>query len=141
MRWIPDIAYNAAIQGGVITIAFCPAFVCGADGLVAFRVGGTSAGSPQWAGLTALAAQLAHARVGSLNPVLYTLGRTPFVASALFHDVLVGNNTVPAEFTGTGVAITGYSAGPGWDAVTGWGSPKADRLVPVLAVSRFFHGG
>jgi subtilase family serine protease len=140
MRWIPDIAYNAAIQGGVITVAFCPAFVCGADGLAAFRVGGTSAGSPQWAGLTALAAQLAHGRIGSLNPVLYVLGATPF-ASAVYHDVTVGNNTVPADFTGTGTEITGYSAGKGWDAVTGWGTPRADRLVPILAASRFFHGG
>jgi hypothetical protein len=29
--------------------------------------------------------------------------------------------------------ITGYQAGPGWDAVTGWGSPNAQVLVPLLA--------
>ena len=29
--------------------------------------------------------------------------------------------------------ITGYQAGPGWDPVTGWGSPNAQVLVPLLA--------
>ena len=29
--------------------------------------------------------------------------------------------------------ITGYQAGPGWDAVTGWGSPNAQVLIPLLA--------
>src|SRR5262249_378829 len=111
MRWIPDIAYNAAIQGGVITAAFCPASVCGVDGFAFFRVGGTSAGSPQWAGLTALAAQIAHGRVGSLNPILYGVGA--LAQSTFFHDVTAGNNTVPAAFTGTGSDIVGYSAAPG----------------------------
>ena len=29
--------------------------------------------------------------------------------------------------------ITGYPAGPGWDPVTGWGTPDARVLVPLLA--------
>jgi hypothetical protein len=48
---------------------------------------------------------------------------------AAFHDVTTGNNTVrfPPR------TITGYRAAPGWDPVTGWGSPNAQVLVPLLA--------
>jgi subtilase family serine protease len=135
-RLLPDVAYNAAIQGGVIVAAFCPAFVCGADVNTFFRVGGTSAGSPQWAGLAALAAQAAgqQSGIGPINPILYKLGTGP-TASTYFHDVTTGNNTVPAAFTGTGNPVTGYNAGTGWDASTGFGSPKANTLVWALAAT------
>jgi hypothetical protein len=46
-----------------------------------------------------------------------------------FHDVTQGNNTV--QFPPT--TITGYQATPGWDPVTGWGSPDAQTLIPLLA--------
>ena len=48
---------------------------------------------------------------------------------AAFHDITAGDNTV--EFpSGT---IEGYQAAPGWDPVTGWGSPDAQVLIPLLA--------
>jgi hypothetical protein len=50
-------------------------------------------------------------------------------AHSEFHDVATGSNDVAA---GSG-AVTGYQAGPGWDPVTGWGSPNAQVLVPLLA--------
>jgi hypothetical protein len=40
-----------------------------------------------------------------------------------------GNNTVVLN----GVTISGYQAGPGWDPVTGWGTPDAQILIPLLA--------
>jgi hypothetical protein len=43
--------------------------------------------------------------------------------------VVTGDNSV---FWPTGL-FTGYQAGPGWDPVTGWGSPNAHVLVPLLA--------
>ena len=43
--------------------------------------------------------------------------------------MVTGDNSV---VTATGV-LTGYNAGPGWDPVTGWGSPDAQYLVPLLA--------
>jgi hypothetical protein len=46
-----------------------------------------------------------------------------------FHDVTTGDNSV---FWPTRL-FTGYQAGPGWDPVTGWGSPNAQTLVPLLA--------
>jgi hypothetical protein len=49
---------------------------------------------------------------------------------ALYHDVTVGDNTYHGDIT-----IQGYSAEKGWDAASGLGSPKANALVPALAVS------
>jgi hypothetical protein len=46
-----------------------------------------------------------------------------------FHDVTSGDNSV----TFAPKAITGYHANAGWDPVTGWGSPDASVLVPLLA--------
>jgi subtilase family serine protease len=122
-RGVPDVAYNAAIIGGVLA-------VWSSSGLgqnLVFRFGGTSAGSPQWAGLTVLANQRAHKRLGFLNPRLYLLAATPGY-NALFHDITVGDNT----FHGT-PEIPGFPARQGWDAASGLGSPKADALVPALA--------
>jgi hypothetical protein len=50
-----------------------------------------------------------------------------------FHDITTGNNTVTITSTSPPVTITGYQAAPGWDPVTGWGTPDAQILVPLLA--------
>jgi hypothetical protein len=62
------------------------------------------------------------------NPAIYRIGRSPAYRRA-FHDITTGNNTVTYP-TGT---VTGYQAAPGWDPVTGWGSPDAQVLIPLLA--------
>jgi subtilase family serine protease len=89
---------------------------------------GTSASAPLWAGVIALADQLAGQHLGFVNPALYAIARGPAYHQA-FHDVITGDNSV---IWPTGV-FTGYNAGPGWDPVTGWGSPDAQYLVPLLA--------
>jgi len=89
---------------------------------------GTSAATPLWAGIIALADQEAGRHLGFVNPAVYTIARGPAYHRA-FHDVVTGDNSV---LWPTGV-FTGYSAGPGWDPVTGWGSPDAQYLVPLLA--------
>jgi subtilase family serine protease len=127
VREIPDIAYNAAVNGGVLAVLSCPDFVCGVAGQYLFRFGGTSAGSPQWAGLVAITDQMAGGRVGDINKTLYKLGKGK-TAGTYFHDITVGDNSQP----GLGVP-DGFPAVPGWDASTGWGSPKADTLVPAIA--------
>jgi hypothetical protein len=66
--------------------------------------------------------------MGFVNPALYRIGRSPLYARA-FHDVTTGSNTVVVS----GQTTTGYRAGPGWNPVTGWGSPDAQVLVPLLA--------
>jgi subtilase family serine protease len=89
---------------------------------------GTSAAAPLWAGVIALADQQAGHPLGFVNPAIYAIARSPAYHQA-FHDVVTGDNSV---LWSTGV-ITGYKAGPGWDPVTGWGSPDAQYLVPLLA--------
>jgi subtilase family serine protease len=145
MRWVPDISYNAAVFNGVLVVYSCEAgdANCGSTvGQVFFRFGGTSAGSPQWAGLVALADQFAHNRVGPINPELYLLGDSP-LASHFLHDITTGDNSIPdlTPFLGApfGTPITGYPATAGWDASTGLGSPKADALVPALVASALLH--
>jgi subtilase family serine protease len=124
-RGVPDVAYNAAIIGGVLAVWSSS----GSGPDLVFRFGGTSAGSPQWAGLIALADQLRHGRVGFINPALYTITLSSRVYGALFHDITVGDNTYHGDVT-----VPGFAARAGWDAATGLGSPKANTLVPALAL-------
>jgi subtilase family serine protease len=122
-RGIPDVAYSAAANGAVL-IAW------GSSGQGAnafFTVVGTSCGSPQWAAIAALTDQAAHRRVGDINPYLYSLNRNPVIYHLAFHDITQGTNIwVPSGVT------TGFSAGPGWDPVTGLGSPNVAHLIPLI---------
>ena len=131
-REVPDVSYSGAIIGGVIVRAFFPVAVGGPGTSVYFRVGGTSAGSPQWAGLIALTDQMAGSRVGGINKTVYKLGKGKN-ASQYFHDVTTGQNGLPDFGPGTGTPIAGFSAGPGYDMTTGMGSPIASALVPAIA--------
>lgn len=120
MRGVPDVAYNASVNGGVLTVL---------QG--AFTIfGGTSAGSPQWAGITALADQYQGHRLGFLNPIVYGLSTKSATYASTFHDITFGNNAF--FFIGKKFAIPGYSTRTGWDAVTGLGSPIVSNLVPKL---------
>lgn len=87
-------------------------------------MGGTSSGSPQWAGLIALADQIAGRDLGYINPALYSIASNPATYASDFFDVTVGNNQTSS--------ILGYSTSPGWDAVTGLGSPNVAHLIPGL---------
>lgn len=135
MREIPDIAYSASAHHDVLAfMTLDPGdqgalFGAPAGGLFVFGFSGTSCGSPQWAALVAIANQVAGHRLGDINPTLYALGESSS-ESSVYNDVTVGDNSVPAPFN-----ITGFSAGPGWDQATGWGSPKANNLVPALAAA------
>ena len=83
-------------------------------------VGGTSAAAPFWAGLIALANQQGHRKLGFLNPALYAIGSAGAGgAGAPFHDVTGGGNLY-------------YQATPGWDYSTGWGTPDAAVIIPML---------
>ena len=100
----------------------------GGQDYILIGVGGTSASAPLWAAVIALADQYAGRDLGFVNPALYQIGRSAYYHQA-FHDVTTGTNTVSSP----GRTITGYHAAPGWDPVTGWGSPNAQALVPLLA--------
>ena len=119
-RGLPDVSWNADPSTPIlIYLSFLkPGF---------YAIGGTSEGSPSWAGLVADVDQLAHHPVGLLNPFLYALGK----AGVGFHDVTAGNNGLDG--------IPGYKAGPGWDAATGWGSPDVGALVRDIAYLAHGH--
>lgn len=122
-RGVPDVAADADAYTGIALVAVA------ATGQYVIAPGaGTSAGAPFWAGLVAIADQYAHRDLGFINPSLYRIARSASYRAA-FHDVTTGDNTV--RF-GT-VTVSGYRAAPGWDPVTGWGSPDAQVLVPLLA--------
>jgi subtilase family serine protease len=123
MRGVPDVAADANPHTGF------PVVTSDASGSYTISGhGGTSAAAPTWAAIIALADQYAKRHVGFVNPAIYQIARSSHYHQA-FHDITVGNNT--AEFSNE--TITGYRAGPGWDPVTGWGSPNAEVLVPLLA--------
>src|SRR5712691_5258663 len=121
----PDVAYNAAVDGGVLV-------VYGGFGFpVLFIVGGTSAGSPQWAGIAALVNQARAAAgkgpIGDLNPALYAIYHSTRYSTD-FHDITVGND----QLVGTPV---GFSAGTGYDVASGIGSPIVDQLIVDLTAT------
>lgn len=132
-RGVPDVSYDAGVNGGVLThCGICNLL----NGLepgnpnVFFIFGGTSAGSPQWSALTADAMQMAGHPLSSINPLLYQLAQSPATYAADFHDITTGNNVVQE-------IGTGYTAGHGWDPVTGLGTPNAANLLPALGGSCF----
>ncbi len=71
-RGIPDISYNADPEK---TILIYWSFIPNAAGYYGI-IGGTSEGSPQWAGIIAIADQMAGHPLGFLNPALYQLGNS-----------------------------------------------------------------
>ena len=130
-RGIPDIAYNGDPRSGVLLL--CSS--CGVGANAIFSVGGTSAGAPQWAGITALGDQLAHHALGFLNPALYRIGKSE-LARYTYHDIVVGNNTYRfLDANKKLVTVLGYDTLKGWDPVTGWGTPIVSRLLPALIVA------
>jgi subtilase family serine protease len=121
-RGLPDVAADADTRTGMAIV-----FNDGAKNNVLVAGGGTSVAAPLWAAVIALANQNAGRQLGFINPALYRIGRSAHDEQA-FHDVTTGTNTVkvPAR------TITGYPAAPGWDPITGWGTPNAQVLVPLL---------
>ncbi len=129
---VPVSLYDGATAGrGVPDVAGNASFNSGYSGLVVgggpFIGNGTSASSPLWAGLIAVINAALGVNVGFVNPAIYALNGSGFRA------ILPGAG--PANNSNAGV--TGYPAGPGWDACTGWGSPRGRALLLGL---RHFYG-
>jgi subtilase family serine protease len=91
---------------------------------------GTSEAAPLFGGVLALAAQLNRGSIGPINQVLYDMVG-PRGASAGIADVISGNNSVHTAV----VRVPGFSAAPGFDVVSGWGTIDASRFVPALVAS------
>jgi kumamolisin len=101
-RGVPDVAGDADPRSGYDVV------VDGASNVI----GGTSAVAPLWAGLVARLNAIVGKPLGFINPVLYA-------NEAAFHDIVSGNNGA-------------YSAGPGWDACSGLGTPNGASLLAVF---------
>ncbi len=127
MRTTPDVSYNAAVSGGVLVALSIPGIPAGF-----YIFGGTSAGSPQMAGVLALANQArglaGKGNLGYLNPRLYQIAESSAYSSD-FHDITVGNDEYP------GLSAPSFSAGPGYDIASGWGTPNVANLINSLASS------
>jgi subtilase family serine protease len=112
IRNVPDVAAEANTDNYL-----CDQGSCTGD------YGGTSFAAPRWAGFLALVNQQAVAggnpTLGFINPAIYSIGKGASYHGA-FHDITSGSNNK-------------YSAGPGYDLVTGWGSPNGTGLINVLA--------
>ena len=133
MRGVPDIALQASSRTGVLVYMTlsngtrADGTGCGGANPCStgwYVVGGTSSGSPQWAGILALADQIAGRDLGYINPALYAIANDPGKYAADFNDVTVGCNQT--------TTIPGYCASQGWDAVTGLGTPNVANLIPDL---------
>ncbi len=129
MRDIPDVAMLASdSEPGV----FVEDDVRGQPGLEVF--GGTSVGAPVWAGISKLVMQSngGH-RLGNLNPLIYQLASATNGVQ-IFRDVVSGNNAVDSQVSfEENVEVPGFSAGPGYDQVTGWGTVDIANFVKIAA--------
>jgi kumamolisin len=124
-REVPDIAADADPASGTIVVSAGAG--SGGNPEATTSGGGTSLSAPMWAGFTALMnsylEQHGGKAVGLLNPTLYALANHP-PAFPPFHDVTLGNN----DF---------YVATPGYDMVTGLGSPNVAYLTQdILALQK-----
>jgi subtilase family serine protease len=118
-RGVPDISMDASCTTWVYVLDTAP----GRGGY--YGVCGTSAASPMFSGIVAIADQYAGRDLGQINGDLYTLANSSSSANAIF-DVVDGDNIQ------AGTGIPGYSAGTGWDAVTGLGTPNGLAFVKGL---------
>jgi subtilase family serine protease len=118
-RGIPDISLNGAVT------ASCWVYLTfgglGGTGWNLFN--GTTESAPMFAGIIALADQLAGHRLGLINPALYRMGAMNHHSTGII-DVTLGNNT----FGG----VTGFNAVPGYDLASGWGTLDAAKFVRAL---------
>jgi kumamolisin len=120
LRNYPDVAAEANFDF----------YVCG-DGACGAGLGGTSFAAPMWAGYMALMNQQAvvngYPALGFINSTIYKLGVGSGYASE-FHDVTSGSNDCYGQ-------TPYWTAGVGYDLVTGWGSPNGAGLINTLAGS------
>jgi subtilase family serine protease len=140
-RGVPDVAFQASPRtGALVYVSLSPDgngsnVTCSGQPCSAgwYDIGGTSLGTPQWAGLVAIADQINGGGLGLINPALYKIGADPARYANDFFDVTVGNNA------GVDTLPSGYPSTAGWDPVTGLGTPNAANLLPDLVLAANGH--
>jgi subtilase family serine protease len=123
-RTVSDVSWNGSLCTGVsVYLGFLAPYA--PNGF--YIIGGTSAGAPAWAGVSALVNQsralAGKAPLGSLNPAIYTIAGNPTKYANDFFDITTGNNSF---------GTAGYSAAVGYDFPTGVGSPNVANLISDL---------
>jgi subtilase family serine protease len=140
-RAVPDIGAVGDPNTGYL-IGFTQTFPDGTAKYSEYRIGGTSLSSPLIAGIMALANQAAGRTLGFVNPVLYAKA-----GSAAYHDVVNSSSTVAAvrnDYVNQVDASDGITTSlrtmnqtlslqttPGWDDVTGVGTPTSAFLSAI----------
>ena len=145
-RGVPDVAWNAAVNGGALVYE---SFFPNRDRVGWHVFGGTSAASPQVAGLVALANQQQAAAhqpsLGWLNPLIYGVGGAPYrdIVPQTFGTAVSGQlvNNRLFSYNGDGVDVTpgpvpGLPVTSGWDETTGYGSPDGATWVAAIRAAR-----
>ena len=124
-RGVPDISMSAACTGAInVYQSF------GGQAAGWYVLCGTSEAAPLFAGVVALADQVAGHPLGLINPALYQLAaqHAPGIVS-----VTSGSNSVSFTHGGRTQAVTGYRAQPGYSLAAGLGTINARYFVPELA--------
>src|SRR5436190_7818555 len=139
-RGVPDIGLQASSRTGALVYLTLPPD--GDSGLICpggqpcstgwYDIGGTSLSCPQWAGLVAIAAQIRGGGLGPINQALYGIASDPTAYANDYFDLTAGNNQADPD-------VPGYNNTPGWDPVTGLGTPNAARLLPALVAYTLTH--
>jgi subtilase family serine protease len=132
-RGVPDISMSAACSGPVLNYWSFGGVTPGW-----YEVCGTSEATPEFAGIVALADQVAGHSLGLINPALYFLSA---VHAPGLVPVTMGNNTVSFTQNGKLYTVHGSSAGPGYSTVAGVGTVNAALFVPELARAAGGWGG
>jgi subtilase family serine protease len=125
-RGTPDISMSAAVNGAAWVYWSFTSDSSGGPGWE--LIGGTSEASPIFSGIVALADQVAHRRLGTINAGLYALGAVSRYSSLPtgIVDVTTGNNS----FGG----VSGFPALRGYDLASGLGTIDANKFVRALAL-------
>ncbi|MGH9655787.1 MAG: protease pro-enzyme activation domain-containing protein, partial [Bryobacteraceae bacterium] len=131
-RDVPDLAFTTSVS--VSGLLFCGHNWCSNGFLNSSSyldvIGGTSAGPPPFAGVLALVLQSdgAITGLGNINPNLYSLAR---VSDNAFHDIIYGSNEQSCQLSTPDCVqgLLGYTAGAGYDQVTGLGSVDASNFA------------
>lgn len=125
MRAIPDISMDASpLSAAAIYIGLAQQPWQSAAG--------TSLATPLFAGIVALADQVAGHPLGLINPALYKMARAHDRGIV---DVVSGSNTFSLGQGSARITVPGWTAGPGYDLVTGLGTVDARYFVPELAAA------
>jgi subtilase family serine protease len=130
-RGVPDISMSAACNGSV---DMYQSFAGQPAGW--YPTCGTSEATPEFAGIVALADQVAGHPLGVINPYLYQLSarHAPGIV-----DVVTGNNTVSFRQGGKLHTVQGFLARPGYDLASGVGTVNAPEFVRELAAASRRH--